>query len=148
MPVLSIAIFRQPVSKIQSRNFCISGINVPKVRISVSGSKPIWPLIRQATMMSRCTSKPMATVNMSCMVSLLKSCRLGIARVGIRTLLLVLFTSVMRHTAVLLGNSSTLNKRGENPPGNNRTSPAAYSVPDCIAVRTRFIFIPSCDGLS
>lgn len=37
---------------------------------------------------------------------------LGIARVGIRILLLVLSTSVVQHTAVLLGNSSTLNKRG------------------------------------
>ena len=44
------------------------------------------------------------------------SCRiagLGIARVGVRILLLVLFTSVMQQTAVLLGNSSTLNKRGD-----------------------------------
>ena len=43
------------------------------------------------------------------------SCRiagLGIARVGFRILLLVLSTSVVQHTAVLLGNSSTLNKRG------------------------------------
>ena len=65
---------------------------------------------------------------MSCMVSLLKLCRLGIARVGIRTLLLVLFTCVMQHTAVLLGNSSTLNKRGEYPPRCNRTTPADFSL--------------------
>ncbi len=71
---------------------------------------------------------PMAQVNMSCIKSLPEVCRLGIARVGIRTLLLVLFTCVMQHTAVLLGNSSTLNKRGENPPRCNRTTPADFSL--------------------
>ena len=65
---------------------------------------------------------------MSCIKSLPEVCRLGIARVGIRTLLLVLFTCVMQHTAVLLGNSSTLNKRGENPPRCNRTTPADFSL--------------------
>ena len=70
----------------------------------------------------------MAQVNMSCIKSLPEICRLGIARVGIRTLLLVLFTCVMQHTAVLLGNSSTLNKRGENPPRCNRTTPAVFSL--------------------
>ena len=65
---------------------------------------------------------------MSCIKSLPELCRLGIARVGIRTLLLVLFTCVMQHTAVLLGNSSTLNKRGENPPRCNRTTPAVFSL--------------------
>ena len=34
----------------------------------------------------------------------------------------------MQHTAVLLGNSSTLNKRGENPPRCNRTTPADFSL--------------------
>ncbi|WP_204876429.1 hypothetical protein, partial [Pseudoflavonifractor phocaeensis] len=33
-----------------------------------------------------------------------------------------------QHTAVLLGNSSTLNKRGENPPRCNRTTPAGSSL--------------------
>ena len=47
---------------------------------------------------------------------------------GIRTLLLVLFTCVTQHTAVLLGNSSTLNKRGETPPRCNRTTPADFSL--------------------
>lgn len=47
---------------------------------------------------------------------------------GIRILLLVLSTSVVQHTAVLLGNSSTLNKRGENPPRCNRTTPAVFSL--------------------
>ena len=65
---------------------------------------------------------------MSCIKSLPERCRLGIARVGIRTLLLVLFTYVTQHTAVLLGNSSTLNKRGENPPRCNRTTPAVFSL--------------------
>lgn len=65
---------------------------------------------------------------MSCIKSLPELCRLGIARVGIRTLLLVLFTYVTQHTAVLLGNSSTLNKRGENPPRCNRTTPAVFSL--------------------
>ncbi|WP_204876847.1 hypothetical protein, partial [Pseudoflavonifractor phocaeensis] len=40
----------------------------------------------------------------------------------------VLFTYVTQHTAVLLGNSSTLNKRGENPPRCNRTTPAVFSL--------------------
>ena len=65
---------------------------------------------------------------MSCIKSLPEICRLGIARVSIRTLLLVLFTCVMQHTAVLLGNSSTLNKRGEYPPRCNRTTPADFSL--------------------
>ena len=39
----------------------------------------------------------MAQVNISCIKSLPEICRLGIARVGIRTLLLVLFTYVMQH---------------------------------------------------
>ena len=43
-------------------------------------------------------------------------------------MLLVLFTYVTQHTAVLLGNSSTLNKRGENPPRCNRTTPAVFSL--------------------
>ena len=47
---------------------------------------------------------------------------------GIRTLLLVLFTYVTQHTAVLLGNSSTLNKRGESPPRCNRTTPAVFNL--------------------
>ena len=34
----------------------------------------------------------------------------------------------MQHTAVLLGNSSTLNKRGEYPPRCNRTTPADFSL--------------------
>ena len=46
----------------------------------------------------------------------------------IRFVLLVLFTYVTQHTAVLLGNSSTLNKRGENPPRCNRTTPAVFSL--------------------
>ena len=58
---------------------------------------------------------------------------------GIRTLLLVLFTCVMQHTAVLLGNSSTLNKRGENPPRCNRTTPADFSLANP-AVAAQIIF--------
>ncbi|WP_427781732.1 hypothetical protein, partial [Candidatus Pseudoscillospira sp. SGI.172] len=81
----------------------------------------------------------MAQVNMSCIKSLPEICRLGIARVGIRTLLLVLFTCVMQHTAVLLGNSSTLNKRGENPPRYNRTTPADFSLANP-AVNAQTIF--------
>lgn len=76
---------------------------------------------------------------MSCIKSLPEICRLGIARVGIRTLLLVLFTCVMQHTAVLLGNSSTLNKRGENPPRYNRTTPADFSLANP-AVNAQTIF--------
>ena len=76
---------------------------------------------------------------MSCIKSLPEICRLGIARVGIRTLLLVLFTCVMQHTAVLLGNSSTLNKRGENPPRCNRTTPADFSLANP-AVNAQTIF--------
>ena len=81
----------------------------------------------------------MAQVNMSCIKSLPELCRLGIARVGIRTLLLVLFTYVTQHTAVLLGNSSTLNKRGENPPRCNRTTPADFSLANP-AVNAQTIF--------
>ena len=81
----------------------------------------------------------MAQVNMSCIKSLPELCRLGIARVGIRTLLLVLFTYVTQHTAVLLGNSSTLNKRGENPPRYNRTTPADFSLANP-AVNAQTIF--------
>ena len=78
---------------------------------------------------------------MSCIKSLPELCRLGIARVGIRTLLLVLFTYVTRHTAVLLGNSSTLNKRGENPPRCNRTTPAVSSLANLAAcAQTIFSF--------
>ena len=78
---------------------------------------------------------------MSCIKSLPEICRLGIARVGIRTLLLVLFTCVMQHTAVLLGNSSTLNKRGENPPRCNRTTPADLSLANrAVAAQTIFSF--------
>lgn len=78
---------------------------------------------------------------MSCIKSLPERCRLGIARVGIRTLLLVLFTYVTRHTAVLLGNSSTLNKRGENPPRCNRTTPAVSSLANLAAcAQTIFSF--------
>ena len=58
---------------------------------------------------------------------------------GFRTLLLVLFTCVMQHTAVLLGNSSTLNKRGENPPRCNRTTPADFSLANP-AVNAQTIF--------
>ena len=76
---------------------------------------------------------------MSCIKSLPEICRLGIARVGIRTLLLVLFTCVTQHTAVLLGNSSTLNKRGENPPRYNRTTPADFSLANP-AVNAQTIF--------
>ena len=76
---------------------------------------------------------------MSCIKSLPELCRLGIARVGIRTLLLVLFTYVTQHTAVLLGNSSTLNKRGENPPRCNRTTPADFSLANP-AVNAQTIF--------
>ncbi len=78
---------------------------------------------------------------MSCIKSLPLICRLGIARVGIRTLLLVLFTCVMQHTAVLLGNSSTLNKRGENPPRFRRTTPAALSLANPLpSAQTLFSF--------
>lgn len=42
--------------------------------------------------------------------------------------LLMLFTYVTRHTAVLLGNSSTLNKREKNPPRCNRTTPDVLSL--------------------
>ena len=60
---------------------------------------------------------------------------------GIRTLLLVLFTCVMQHTAVLLGNSSTLNKRGENPPRFRRTTPAALSLANPLpSAQTLFSF--------
>ena len=76
---------------------------------------------------------------MSCIKSLPEICRLGIARVGIRTLLLVLFTCVTQHTAVLLGNSSTLNKRGEYPPRCNRTTPADFSLANP-AVNAQTIF--------
>ena len=45
----------------------------------------------------------------------------------------------MQHTAVLLGNSSTLNKRGENPPRYNRTTPADFSLANP-AVNAQTIF--------
>ena len=45
----------------------------------------------------------------------------------------------MQHTAVLLGNSSTLNKRGENPPRCNRTTPADFSLANP-AVNAQTIF--------
>ena len=45
----------------------------------------------------------------------------------------------MQHTAVLLGNSSTLNKRGENPPRCNRTTPADFSLANP-AVAAQIIF--------
>ena len=44
--------------------------------------------------------------------------------------ILVLFTCVTLHSAVLLGNPSTLNKRGEHPPWCSRTLPATLSVSD------------------
>lgn len=84
---------------------------------------------------------PYRNRSVDCIKSLPLICRLGIARVGIRTLLLVLFTCVMQHTAVLLGNSSTLNKRGENPPRFRRTTPAALSLANPLpSAQTLFSF--------
>lgn len=118
-----MAICRQSVSSTHSRSFFISGISVLKERISTSGSVSRSPFARQATITSRCISKPIAHVKTSCILpSPNHSCRLGIARVDFRTLLLVLFTCMMPHSAVLLGNPSTLNKRGNFPPRFDRTS--------------------------
>ena len=48
---------------------------------------------------------------------------------------------VTQHTAVLLGNSSTLNKRGENPPRCNQTTPADSSVANLVvAAQSIFSF--------
>ena len=143
-----MAIWWHPASSPQSRSFFISGTSVLKERISISGQVPSSPFARQATMMSRRTSNPMAQVKISC-IALPPVNDAGWELPGWVSELCYSCSSPFGDATYCcsLGQFVHVEKRGVYPPRCNRTSPATLSVPDSTPPRTCLIFIPSCVGL-